>query len=871
MRFIVNLPQEELESVERICFQVEEAQWFYEDFVRPLDPNLPSLSLRQFSMKIFQHCPLFSSFGAEVHSKAFSEFLAYKTRVPVRGAILLNEALDQVVLVKGWKKGANWSFPRGKINKDERDIDCAIREVYEETGFDARAAGLVRAGEDTKHVEVTMREQHMKLFVFTNVPMSTHFEPRTRKEISKIQWYKLSDLPTLKRIKQQQQNGAQDALNNPNRFYMVAPFLTPLKRIIHSLRKERSSSQQPSHHDAPAAGEAFDLVGESLSSHDSIPAEGDIVRLMSQLRQSKQACRESNYPEVSSLVDRPRSASMQLKGLLASKMKPVPDQYPNDVALRESKANAILSLLREGSNSTEPSHRQDSPPHTPLEQIHFQPPRPPPSPKPSLVQTAQLASHLQPPKFAASPFLMLSDKPAHQSHQSSLKSVVRHCQSLDPFSAPTRSTETGATGGQLHTTALAPYQRTGDPGFVPQFETSQSYLSMVPPASKLPPPKLSQHTSTLLSLFKTPAHTSAKGNSSTQELSVPTAAGLQYPALKSTAHPHLSSSTPALATPVTALPREHASRSPLQEALLTLFRQPNPSPSLIPPEAPVELSAQGSPTHARVPSIGYQAEKDHRQAHGKSIPNTGHVRESKSTNNSATVTGPLNVPQFERILRRPEMVNSQKAAVSKTAADTHSPAQRPIKILSRPYSAQNLESQGKTSAALPVISNVSTVSRSGHENKSPRATKAPFHPQILKRPESALPVSVNAFPRMVPSPVPYASKLPLRQPADVTGIGRRASQTQEQKSALLALFNMQEGSLVAPLLGKNTSLVSPLSERPPLESELPSPLVLARSRFGSQHEVDSFNTESGKSGTSYAGDKKFLLGFLDDVVKESRK
>ncbi|KAF5016087.1 hypothetical protein F66182_12342, partial [Fusarium sp. NRRL 66182] len=150
VRFIINLPREELESVERICFQVEEAQWFYEDFVRPLDPALPSLSLKAFAMRIFQHCPLMSEWSEYHHAAAFSEFLAYKTRVPVRGAILLNEAMDKVVLVKGWKKNANWSFPRGKINKEEKDLDCAVREVLEETGYDLKAAGLVK---DEKHMK----------------------------------------------------------------------------------------------------------------------------------------------------------------------------------------------------------------------------------------------------------------------------------------------------------------------------------------------------------------------------------------------------------------------------------------------------------------------------------------------------------------------------------------------------------------------------------------------------------------------------------------------------------------------------------------------------------------------------------------------
>lgn len=184
VRFIINLPQEELESVERICFQIEEAQWFYEDFIRPLDPSLPSLQLRTFALQMFQHCPLFANFHESQYVQAFDQFLAYKTRVPVRGAIILNDAMDQVVLVKGWKKGANWSFPRGKINKDERDLDCAAREAYEEIGYDLKEAGLVHDESQMKYIEVTMREQHMKLYVFRGVPMDTPFAPRTRKEIS---------------------------------------------------------------------------------------------------------------------------------------------------------------------------------------------------------------------------------------------------------------------------------------------------------------------------------------------------------------------------------------------------------------------------------------------------------------------------------------------------------------------------------------------------------------------------------------------------------------------------------------------------------------------------------------------------------------
>jgi mRNA-decapping enzyme subunit 2 len=142
------------------------------------------MNLRRFSLLMFQHCPLSSEFHQKFHIQAYENFLEYKTRVPVRGAIMLNEDMTKAVLVKGWKKSAKWGFPRGKINKNEADLDCAVREVYEETGFDLKKAGLVLPDEQMKKISVSMREQDMTLYVFRGVPMDAHFEPQTRKEIS---------------------------------------------------------------------------------------------------------------------------------------------------------------------------------------------------------------------------------------------------------------------------------------------------------------------------------------------------------------------------------------------------------------------------------------------------------------------------------------------------------------------------------------------------------------------------------------------------------------------------------------------------------------------------------------------------------------
>lgn len=41
----------------------------------------------------------------------------------------------QCLLVKGWKSGSSWSFPRGKKSKHEEDHDCAIREVMHDVYF----------------------------------------------------------------------------------------------------------------------------------------------------------------------------------------------------------------------------------------------------------------------------------------------------------------------------------------------------------------------------------------------------------------------------------------------------------------------------------------------------------------------------------------------------------------------------------------------------------------------------------------------------------------------------------------------------------------------------------------------------------------
>ncbi|KAK3821477.1 MAG: Dcp2, box A domain-containing protein [Benniella sp.] len=267
-RFIINVPDEELASVERICFQIEQAHWYYEDFVREQNPSLPSFNLKNFSAKFFQHCPLLHEWSNE-HETAFANFMEYKVRVPVCGAIILNEAMDKCILVKGWTARSGWGFPKGKINKDEPDTSCAVREVWEETGFDV--TDKIR---EEDYVEQTIKDQRIRLYIIKGVSESTVFEPQTRKEISKIEWHFIADLPTSKPkpVEKGTQSGKESGterasgIKNPSRYYMVTPFIHKLRNWIGTQKRNTKRNKGQSSH--PAHSHTLSNEGHQNHSHN---------------------------------------------------------------------------------------------------------------------------------------------------------------------------------------------------------------------------------------------------------------------------------------------------------------------------------------------------------------------------------------------------------------------------------------------------------------------------------------------------------------------------------------------------------------------------------------------------------------------------
>lgn len=927
VRFLLNLPPAELSSVPRLCFQVEEAQWFYEDFIRPANPALPSLNLRQFCLTLFQHCPLLSGFNAAQHLAAYEEFLAYKVRVPVRGAILMDDSMEKVLLVRGWKKGASWSFPRGKINKNEPDLDCAIREVYEETGYDVSAANLVDVNRQqdgqVKAIDVIMREQHMKLFVFRGVPLDTYFEPRTRKEISKIQWYNVKDLPGFKKQKGLAGQGSGEA--QTTKFYMVAPFLGHLKKFINLQRRNTAANVQ---HGRNVSGVNDGYQTGVTDTEDGEAARDDFT---------EQAIRTND-----------RSAD-ELKRLLSIGQPSAP-QHPKPAF--DGSGNDLLAMLQGGNASNPVLMNFD--PRTPFDQIDAPfPPQTPQTPQPQHPQHSQdrVAGLGQYPQLGYSPQHMqqfqepqrnsslpmqggfggfanghptqqhINRMPPHmqqmfhqeQQRQHSLPNFPlapqqpqqpypqhqqqlhqhQHQQSQQPQQSGLRpsSHQQMSLLQAFHSPGRAqpplPSQRPVSQGF-PPIGSEPS----VPEASKLPAPRLNAHSMSLLDAFKgTNGNKTADANQQ-KSSSRPEPVGGEFAHFKdafsrSTDSPSQSDTVPE--------PKTQRSESQQQTTLLDLFRKPSGSQ---PPPQPQPQQTQQVEA-AAVPKISSPALSDVT------------IKASRSSANEITRTLPVKGKTKAPQPKAPQQSN-QGARVDGTYRERKANG-------GRANTPQNIRNQKQSS---PKVNQpppqFSILQRPGSSaGKAPLPPQSPlrfeaanhgqtaFQPQVLKRPSSAEASEVvekldlpalkieqqspaqtqtqrnsslldllngrNNTPPVIktPEPPPAPQLLPERK---VSHHGGLPVDTQQRQNNLLNLFTKsgsgQHGASPGTPISPFT-LGTPITSRNRESSFSEQSAEAARSRIGSIASVRS-GMSSGQQTPTEA--KDFMLGYLNGLVqKEGRK
>ncbi|XP_067644599.1 uncharacterized protein DCP2 [Eurosta solidaginis] len=241
-RFIINVPDMELNNMIRICFQIELAHWFYLDFfcasaAAAADQKavatevnkkrkLPSCGIKQFAVQLFQHIPFLREHLTSI-DKILDDWKNYKLAVPTFGAILISEDLNFCLLVQSYFAKCSWGFPKGKVNENEDPVHCATREVYEETGYDI--TNLIVPND---YIEAVINYQYTRLYIVRDVSLKTQFSPRTRNEIKCCDWFPIDSLPINK----------NDAISkaklglNANSFFMIMPFIKRLKRWVHDKR-----------------------------------------------------------------------------------------------------------------------------------------------------------------------------------------------------------------------------------------------------------------------------------------------------------------------------------------------------------------------------------------------------------------------------------------------------------------------------------------------------------------------------------------------------------------------------------------------------------------------------------------------------------
>uniref|UniRef100_A0A1I7TE16 mRNA-decapping enzyme 2 n=1 Tax=Caenorhabditis tropicalis TaxID=1561998 RepID=A0A1I7TE16_9PELO len=221
-RFISNMVDYEINDDIRVCFHLELAHWYYIDHMVEDDKytNCPNVGSRDFTVQMCQHCSVLRKYAHRA-DEVIAKFREYKSTVPTYGAILIEPEMEYVLLVQSYfSKGNNWGFPKGKINQNEPPRDAAIRETFEETGYDF---GI--NSEREKKFQRFINDILVRLYLVKNVPKDFNFQPQTRKEIRKIEWFKIADLPTDK-------TDEIPAYLHGNKFFMVIPFVKDIQLYV---------------------------------------------------------------------------------------------------------------------------------------------------------------------------------------------------------------------------------------------------------------------------------------------------------------------------------------------------------------------------------------------------------------------------------------------------------------------------------------------------------------------------------------------------------------------------------------------------------------------------------------------------------------
>jgi ADP-ribose pyrophosphatase YjhB (NUDIX family) len=115
-------------------------------------------------------------------------------KVDVRGAVFRG---DNVLMVRELLDGGRWTLPGGWADIGESAGESVVREIYEETGYSARAVRLMAAFDRNKHDHPPFAFHAYKLFFLCELTDDERHPDPNNVETGEIGWFSEDDIEGL--------------------------------------------------------------------------------------------------------------------------------------------------------------------------------------------------------------------------------------------------------------------------------------------------------------------------------------------------------------------------------------------------------------------------------------------------------------------------------------------------------------------------------------------------------------------------------------------------------------------------------------------------------------------------------------------------
>lgn len=158
--------------------------------------------------ELASHCT--NQTSEQIHS-FFSLEKGYQTpKIDVRAVILKDE---HILLVKE-RSDERWALPGGWVDVNESPSESVIREVLEETGYQASALKLLAFWDKQKHDHPPEWPHAYKCFFHCDILSG---RPKENLEISAIDFFSFQKLPPLStpRVTEKQLHRLKELVDNP--------------------------------------------------------------------------------------------------------------------------------------------------------------------------------------------------------------------------------------------------------------------------------------------------------------------------------------------------------------------------------------------------------------------------------------------------------------------------------------------------------------------------------------------------------------------------------------------------------------------------------------------------------------------------------